>query len=495
MTAFTDKLGAAANTAGCGLLKAGGEGLISAGFYTVGRAGGGGLAAIGLGAASLMAYQFAGCADPWDPNKPSEVPSGPPIPLCYEGASEFRIQQLDNGQPVPPVTPWVKKITGFTTVPAGGQPGQQENLDIVTIGWEKEGGGQGEDSFFVGVSDDGTSYGYRQEWKGDPTCSVPSPPPGPEFPPHEHTAADGCKLTVNFKGFAGTPNGVNPVWKIEPSAELLRADGPIGGCNFAPTLYYEDPAGGPPVVAPYKPEWDEDTDNPFPWGPVLDEILEGVGAAATQDQIDEKFDTPLAATVYRLRSVCEVDSNGNPVQEEITVPVEAQDPFSAITARLDALIPLLQGQKDFKQPVCPPAKAEGDIRTISFRSEEVSPNGKSRLRKRLRYRSISGIGLDGLIDHWKDFSFNAGPVVVKHRGSNWGTIAVWASDAAEGKRVILHAAAEAGIDANQTGRWEIGGSVSSRLGMPGTMNIDTTGGYYWITCRDGSDNRPLVGRT
>jgi hypothetical protein len=28
-----------------------------------------------------------------------------------------------------------------------------------------------------------------------------------------------------------------------------------------------------------------------------------------------------------------------------------------------------------------------------------------------------------------------------------------------------------------------------------TMKVDTTGGYYWITSRDGSDNRPVVALT
>ena len=167
----------------------------------------------------------------------------------------------------------------------------------------------------------------------------------------------------------------------------------------------------------------------------------------------------------------------------------------AIAQRIDAIVPLLQAQKDFKQPVCSPAKAQGDLRAISFRSEEVSPNGKSCLRKRLRYRSLSGIGLDGLVDHWKDFSYSAGPVIVKNLGSTCGTLTVWASSIGEGKRVILHAFAEAGVDANQAGRWEISSSTSTRRGMPGTMNIDTTGGYYWITARDGSSNRPIVAMT
>ena len=495
MTEFTERLDRAAEAATCGVLTSGGSALIGAGAW--GLAGGGaGFGAIGVGAAALMAANYLNCPGGWDPGGTPAPGGGPPQQLCYEGESFFKIRELQDGVFLGGTTPLIRRITSITF---------EEIQDCLTSGsrgvyrifWVDAGDKAGDTGLFHGGPCDGSIFSWEQVWEGSSACLEPGPPPEPDIPPTIYNDVEsGCSLTVNFKGFASTSAGkTNPVYKIETTPELRSGDGTVSGCNFEPVLYYGDPNGGPPAVGPWDPEWDEDTDDPFPWGPVLDEILEGVGAAATQDQIDEKFDTPLAETVYRLRSVCEVDANGNPVQEEVTVPIGALAPFAALTARLDALIPLLQGQKDFKQPVCPPAKAEGDIRTISFRSEEVSPNGKSRLRKRLRYRSISGIGLDGLIDHWKDFSFNAGPVVVKHRGSNWGTIAVWASDAAEGKRVILHAAAEAGIDANQTGRWEIGGSVSSRLGMPGTMNIDTTGGYYWITCRDGSDNRPLIGKT
>jgi hypothetical protein len=31
--------------------------------------------------------------------------------------------------------------------------------------------------------------------------------------------------------------------------------------------------------------------------------------------------------------------------------------------------------------------------------------------------------------------------------------------------------------------------------VSGTMNIDTTGGFYWITDRDGSNGRPVVAKT
>jgi hypothetical protein len=150
---------------------------------------------------------------------------------------------------------------------------------------------------------------------------------------------------------------------------------------------------------------------------------------------------------------------------------------------------------DLKDCACPEKPVqEGDYRTISFRSDETSPYGKSRLRKRFKYRSQSGLDLGAVVDHWADFEFAAGPVAVGHVGSALGSPQVWAASIDEGKRVIRHAGGEAGIDPDQTGEWRVGGSDNARYGVSGQMRVDTTGGYYWITARDGSDGLPIVVR-
>ena len=264
-------------------------------------------------------------------------------------------------------------------------------------------------------------------------------------------------------------------------------------CSSSPGAVRIVGPGEPPFVGPWDPTWDDDPSNP--WVDFLRDIAAGVLGVGLANVLEGLFEAPYSGATYRLVSVCETDASGEPISEAVEEIIPELPINDAILTRLDALVPLLQGQKDFKQPICEPPAPEGDFRTISFRSEQVSPNGKSCLLKRLRYRSISGIGLDGLIDHWKDFSYSAGPVIVKNIGSTCGTLTVWASSIGEGKRVILHAFGEAGVDADQAGRWEISSSTSTRRGMPGTMNIDTTGGYYWITARDGSDNRPMVGKT
>ena len=176
-----------------------------------------------------------------------------------------------------------------------------------------------------------------------------------------------------------------------------------------------------------------------------------------------------------------------PPPDAVTCPDPCKDydsDFAAIQAKLD----------EIKACACDdqPPTFDGEFRTISFRSDETSPYGKSRLRKRFRYRSVSGNDLGTIVDHWKDFSFEGGPYRVRWISSTWRSPEIWAASEAEGKRVIQHAATEAGFSPLETGRWSTRLSGSGRQGVPGTMRIDTTKGFYWITARDGSDTRPIV---
>lgn len=498
MKSFADRLDQAAAAAACGVLTSGGSALIGAGAWGV-AAGGAGFGAIGLGAASLMAANMVGCNDGWDPAGPPQGGGAVPPNFCFEGASKFILRNFANDTLTSESTPISSLIDWRYLGDPACQGVTDGSLALYELRYRVNPGDDpsGWQSKFGTCN--GITYTTTQTFVGSSACNVPGPvfPPPFTVPPYEYTDPDdGCNITVDFKGLAyNSAGGASPVYKMLPGPELLREGGRIGGCNFSPVLYYSPVIGEPPAVGPWKPEWD-DPDSPlFPWGDTLDGIVGGVVGNIVAEEVSKLIGADVPASFWKLNSVCELDASGNPEQRIIEIDIPPLPDTDAIIARLDALPILLQGQKDFKQPICPPAKASGDLRTISFRSEQVSPNGKSCLRKRLRYRSISGIGLDGLIDHWKDFSFEAGPVLVKHVGSTLGTIKCWAASVDEGKRVILHAFGEAGVDANQAGRWEVSGSSSTRLGMPGTMNVDTTGGYYWITARDGSNNRPMVGET
>ena len=333
------------------------------------------------------------------------------------------------------------------------------------------------------------------ESNGDGEC-VGNAPGGGSLPPQElPPIQDGdCTHNVTFHGFLGNEDGtgkVKPVFLIEPANQGRASGGVITGeCNFAPTVVVGGGGDGdePPTTIPNPPD---DPGSDDWWKAIAKGLVQGVAAAVAGKIIDELLSQQAAAS-FTLTAPCDVDEQGAALTRTWDFP--AQNYQQRVLAHQVAGMEILQQHLDWKTPICTDENdpGEGEYRTISFRSDEVSPFGKSRLRKRFRYRSTSGWTTDALVNHWRDFVWESGPVVVKHLGHSWGTPQVWAATAAEGKRVIHHAAREAGLDPNQVGRWEIGSRDSARLGVSGTMRVDTTGGFYWITDRDGSDGRPLV---
>lgn len=306
-----------------------------------------------------------------------------------------------------------------------------------------------------------------------------------------------CNFKVEFKSWFTGPEGVvQPVYKISSESQLRESSDVVGGCSFDPIVYIGTGGGriggSPPPVGPWNPDFDLPVPGTPPWLDLVNDLVGGVAGNILYDGIKALLEQPWAGTEYRIDPSCP-SSGGSDPELPVVIEIPALKGEDAIITRLDALVPLLQAQKDLKQPICRDRPTlEGEWRTISFRSEETSPFGKSRLRKRFRYRSLSGFGLEQLVDYWANFSFEAGPVIVIHKGASWGTPQVWASTADEGKRVIRHAGGEAGLDPDQVGQWEVSSSRSARYGVSGTMKIDTTGGYYWITERDGSNGRPIV---
>jgi hypothetical protein len=119
--------------------------------------------------------------------------------------------------------------------------------------------------------------------------------------------------------------------------------------------------------------------------------------------------------------------------------------------------------------------------------------GYAPLRKLFRYRDQTARPLADHVDHWRDFVWQAGPVCVISKGLAWGVPQVWAKTAEEGKRVIRHAAAIAGVDLDVPEHtWIITGSRSPRYGQEGTMAVvQDRDGRFPITARDGSDGYPV----
>jgi hypothetical protein len=323
-------------------------------------------------------------------------------------------------------------------------------------------------------------------WASSGQCldnAPPEPEPEPPEPPEPVPIIDpdtGCEWSVNMTDAYLNERGALVV-QYTASSNDPSVCGPDqvwwDEAGKGPTLVGPAPDGGP--VPPPEPL---PLDCPDPCSPCPDP-----SPAPTPN---------MAPTQYTLNGVCEDVPEGQS-QPQYQYPTPGGPYYEELGARIDKIAQMLNQHLALKTPVCPPERPakQGEFRTISFISDEESPNGRNRVRKRLRYRSVSGIGLTELVDHWRSFTWQAGPVCVSHKGAYWGTPQVWAATAEEGKRVIRHAAVEAGLDPDQTGGWVVSGSDNPRYGVPGTMRVNTSGGYYWITERLGSDGRPQVATT
>jgi hypothetical protein len=154
--------------------------------------------------------------------------------------------------------------------------------------------------------------------------------------------------------------------------------------------------------------------------------------------------------IYRLVSVCEEDADGEAVsrQVEVVIPPGLRDANASVRVRLDAIVKLMQGLKDFKQPICSPFKPKitGQLVTVNFSSSSDEVPSKNRVLKTLSYRDQLGQPEAAHLAHWDGFSYDTGGAIVTSKGLPWGVVQVWASTVDEGKRVIAHAAAIAGVD-------------------------------------------------
>jgi len=119
--------------------------------------------------------------------------------------------------------------------------------------------------------------------------------------------------------------------------------------------------------------------------------------------------------------------------------------------------------------------------------------GERPLRKVFRYRDQTSASLEAHTDHWRGFEWDAGPVCVIHKSAAWGVPQVWASSVDEGKRVIRHAGAIAGINPDTEGEWVITGTLDPRYGKSGRMLVKgLQDGAVSVTKREGPSGLPQV---
>jgi hypothetical protein len=340
----------------------------------------------------------------------------------------------------------------------------------------------------------GTKFGLY----GDGECESDADEKPDDYTYDYTDAETGCSLKVEMLGYAvDGANRVSPAWQITAGSDGLKANGGVisGDCNFAPTVVVP-PFGGPPgggggggptyLPTPEIPDPDGG-DEPW-WMKALRMAVPGVVAGVTEELLEQLLNQTYPASIYRMVSVCEKDEDGEPISEAVEVPIPALKAPTAQIARLDAIVELLQAHKNFKQPICnDKPKPEGQWVTTRWESVEKMVDSGRRLRKLFRYRTKSTRNLGQLSSYWESFTWRAGPVCVRHTGAWWGDPQVWAESTEEGRRVIRHAATEAGIDPDQVGRWATSSSRSPRYGMSGTMKILKKEGFPWVASRDGEN--------
>ena len=490
----------AAGYATCQILQAAGSSLVGIGTWSL-AAGGTGLVPLTLGSLSLLGAGFA-CQD---------TPVGPAGPDQGGGCQEMepggygQVQYGADGSWSPVPTPDTAKRD--TAIKLGTESvGQDPSTGkwSASIEWESvTAGGAGS----TGASFDTEAEALAVKWRIDPiqgSCAIQPPlptPPDDAFEPIPYTDPEtNCTYNVQLLGFVEQAPGMtqDPVYVISGSDALRASGGVVGGCNFSPTVYYGGSGGGgglgggggggdgaPPF--PYIPG--NDPDGRPNWLDGLAAALGGAGGVLAAEAIKAALATKYPGIIYRMVSVCEKDASGEPISLDVEVPIPELRAPDAQLARLDAIVELLQAGKNFKQPICGNEKPEllGQWVTTRWESDEKMVDSGRRLRKLFRYRSQSTRDLGQLSDYWRYFTWRAGPVCVIHKGAWWGTPQVWAESEEEGRRVIRHAATEAGLDPDQVGGWAVSSSRSPRNGMSGTMKILKKEGFPWVASRQGTD--------
>lgn len=480
MSTFTSRLDAAAGQTTCTVLQVGGQALVGAGAVALLT---GNPVPIALGTAALLAANY-GCD--WDPNQP---PSGGGI------YSEGQCVRVSGGGGSPQTSnDGGQNWAGIAGFPSCAYIYFEEKLvrridDVQAIfsqSWETTGG----------VTQYQEVQGPIRKTRLFPcagaVCGQTGDEPFPDVPPVIYTDPDtSCQINVTFQGFVSLPDGsVQPVYKMAP-AGTARAGGVISGCNFEPVIYVGGPPGQPPYYGPWDPTWpDGPSGGTPPWLDFLNALVGGLIANATYDALKSYFDTKYPASSKEIYAACEFKEDGTPETFSINFPEETYQ--DRVLTALDAIVDFQQQFFLWKTPVCAtaPIPITGEPVTINWISEQPLMTTGNYLRKLFTYFDQSGRPLADHVEHWRDFTWEAGPVVVSCAKTKLGKPQVWAASLTEAKRVIFHAADIAAVDLTEA-EWLVGTPRSTRYGQPGIMRVHRAiNGVLGITKRDGPSGLP-----
>ena len=490
-------LDAAASFATCQTLTSAGSALVGAGAVSM-VGGGAGVVPLSLGMLSLLA---AGAA--CQPTPVDGVEDPVQVDGCYKmsagGWAQLQIKRRSTD-------PWedltdsrfanndeVTEILGVTVVNVGGLIPWEIQVSYNTLSGQRSGY---------------TERHTKEEAEGllfrlralSGSCGTETGQPQP-YPPNFHDPVQytdpttSCVYNISPQGFVeeSTGGGAGFVMKIEAAGPQARAGGGVvGGCNFEPTLVYQPPGGGPPTTIPWDPDWpDWDGSGIPPWLAPLIGAAGGVAGTIVSDLMDQFFATKYPPGSRTIRAACEYKEDGTPETFTVNYP---EEPYQArVLTALDAITDFQQQILLWKTPTCSGSGSSvtGDAVSINWVSDEYSPNGNDRIRKLFTYFDQVGSTLEQTVTHWKDFTWNAGPVIVSCVGTPLGRPQVWADSVDEAKRVIQHAATIAGVDLTKA-EWQVAPPKSSRYGMTGLMRVHrSNNGTLGITKRDGPSGSPM----
>lgn len=340
-----------------------------------------------------------------------------------------------------------------------------------------------------------------------PLPGIPAPAPQPEFEPERSPVPvqpGPAQPPVTVPAPPSTAPKVPPVPArvivVRPDGKLpAPAKDPVAVTH--PDAHFPIPGGGPIVGngPQAKPEeiakelgrleqklngiLNPTPDTPIEWQNLL-------------KQLWDMFQNLKDAKTYTITEKCPPCDGGqyDPPTVEVTAP-GATDGLGVIANRLDAIAALLDGQLGLKQQVCPPCKpnVRGELVTVNFQSHPDEVPNRNRVRKLLRYHDLSNRPEDFHISHWAGYSWKTGSQIVTSKGLDWGIVSCWAIDANEGKRVIAHAAAAAGVNLNDPRhKWVLSSTDDPRYGRECTVSPCVYGptNKLMISKRNGSDGLP-----
>lgn len=474
---FAQSLEAATKSAVCGWLANGGNvaaaNWIVKGSRTPWTAVAGGVAALGL-----LAVNYA-CN--YDPNT-GPVPAAPPG--CWEVSGGWAtLYAYDNGVKGGFTSTNIKRVVSClptTTQPPNGTQYELTYIHSTTGATTK--------AYFTNTA---TRTHKLEVAQG--TCVAQSPTSPVPYEPYTYVdQTTNCTFVVEHEAFVMDDSGnVIPVVKISPGAQALASGGIIGGCNFGPVIYAPGGGGGGGIYTPWVPGTDDPDGKPWWWDLVMGASGRLIGAGI-EELLRRLFEEKAPATIYRLTSVCETNEQGEALDLFREVPIPQLPILQGLVARMDAMDDLMQGLKDFRQPICKDAPPSGINYSVQFRSTVKSPYGKERLRKELRYRDQGDAGLIAHRDHWIGFEWESGPWMVISTGLPWGKPRVWASSPEEGQRVLAHAAAISSVNLNDARhKWIVREVQNDRYGPRLKMVVHRdVHGVHWISTRNGSNGLP-----